>query len=132
MTQQDQILKLMNLFIGNARWIGQMSSELLPEADDPTKINHPRRGFANGPVTTEHWKAHLEGTEGLGIVPITDYQESKFMAIDLDVSMMENLKVTLTGVQEKINHFQLPMVLCRSKSGGCHLYVFFKEMVPTK
>lgn len=129
MTLNEQISRLKSIFQGNSRWRGFMGARLEPEAEDPSKINNPSRGFAPGPVTEGHWLAHLEGKEGLGVVPITDYQECSFMAIDLDLSLMEELQQTPSGMNEKVMQLALPLVVCRSKSGGAHLYVFFKELV---
>lgn len=118
----------MGLFKGNNRVIGQSSKETYTEEDG--KIKEKKRGFAPGPCTNEHWKDHLEGEKSLGICPINDYQEVKFMAIDVDTDIMEDAKVTLHSLLAQIEAAKIPMVACQSKSGGAHLYVFFKDSVP--
>lgn len=48
-----------------------------------------------------------------------------FGAIDYDVKNMDHVKA-----EDRIRHFKLPLVLCRSKSGGGHFYCFTSEPVP--
>jgi hypothetical protein len=36
------------------------------------------------------------------------------------------------GLIDRIRKLQLPLVVCRSKSGGAHLFLFSKEWVPAK
>lgn len=128
MTLDEQISCLMGLFRGLSRKIGQSSKETYQETDG--KIKEVKRGFASGPVTINHWKQHLQGETSLGICPINDYDEVKFMAIDVDTDIMETSKVTLHSLVAQIDAAKLPLIACQSKSGGCHLYVFFKDSVP--
>lgn len=127
MQQEEQILRLQSLFRGNPRVIGQASADLRPDENDPTKLNQSRRGFAPGPATDIHWKHHLDGTNSLGLVPINDYQEVKFMAIDVDLDIMEGLRITLHSLCAQIEANGMPFIVCRSKSGAAHLYCFFKD-----
>lgn len=86
-----------------------------------------RKGTAhtvNAPVTVELWSAHLMGAAGLGIVPIMEDNCCRFGAIDIDAYDLD-----LTVLNTKINLRRFPLVLCRTKSGGAHLYAFFSESV---
>ena len=76
------------------------------------------------PVTVKKWSQHLAGKQGLGIVPINDEGFSWFGAIDVDVYNLD-----LIGLEKRLRDLGLPLVLCRTKSGGAHLYIFFKEPV---
>ena len=78
-----------------------------------------------GPVTDELWDEHLDGAKGLGIVPIMDNGKVWFAAIDVDVYDLD-----LVALYKLITTLKLPLVACRSKSGGAHLYMFFKEPEP--
>jgi hypothetical protein len=79
-------------------------------------------------VTLEKWEAHLDGTsKGLGIVPIMDDANVWWAAIDVDDYNLDH-----SELEFKINKAKLPVVMVRSKSGGAHLYVFFKELVTAK
>ena len=76
-------------------------------------------------VTIQHWKDHLAGTKGLGIIPINDESKVKFGAIDVD----EYAELNLKELSIKLNQLKLPLIPCRSKSGGVHLYLFCKEWI---
>lgn len=76
-------------------------------------------------VTTELWSGHLKGEKGIGIVPIRDDNTAKFGAIDIDVYGDLNIVELLN----KTKALGIPVIPCRSKSGGCHLYLFAKTPV---
>jgi hypothetical protein len=80
-----------------------------------------------GTVTIDMWESHLDGTTGLGIVPIKQ-NTCKFGAIDVDVYDGIDHKSLAVMVQKH----KLPLVVCRSKSGGAHLFCFAKEEVSAK
>lgn len=76
------------------------------------------------PVTEELWQKHLDGKQGIGIVPITDNNTCWFGAIDID-----NYELDLNELDAQIRKNKLPLTLCRTKSGGAHLYLFLKDDV---
>jgi hypothetical protein len=80
------------------------------------------------PVGETQWEGHLEG-EGpfLGMVPITLDNLCYFAAIDID-----DEGVDLEDLAEQVLELQLPLIVCRSKSGGAHLYLFLKDPAPAK
>ena len=85
------------------------------------------------PVTEQLWDGHLSGKQGIGIIPINDNSCCNFGAIDIDVYTGLNLQLIKSQVKEK----DYPLIVCRSKSGGCHLYLFTKsevsaELIQTK
>jgi hypothetical protein len=80
----------------------------------------------NGEVTTELWEQHLSGKQRLGIVPITDDTIVYFGAIDVD-----DYTLDLNVIETRVRKAGLPLVPCRSKSGGVHLYLF-ADGVPAK
>jgi hypothetical protein len=77
------------------------------------------------PATVELWEQHLAGTYGIGIVPIRDDATCCFGAIDID-----QYDKDLSKLADQIVALQLPLVPCRTKSGGVHLYLFTKEPTP--
>jgi len=78
-----------------------------------------------GEPVPELWEKHLEGEEpSLGIIPITDDNTCRWGCIDVDDFSID-LKILNSKLQEK----QLPLTLCRSKSGGAHLFLFTSEEV---
>jgi hypothetical protein len=80
------------------------------------------------PVTELLWSDHLSGIDGLGIIPIRDDSTCYFGAIDVDV--YDGLDIR--EVIKKIVENELPLVPCRTKSGGLHLYTFLSEPTPAK
>jgi hypothetical protein len=80
------------------------------------------------PVTPALWDKHLSGMRSLGIVPIDDNSNCHFGAIDIDI--FDNLD--LNKLEEQIRALKLPLIVCRTKSGGAHLYLFGAEPIPAK
>ena len=80
------------------------------------------------PRTTETWQQHLDGTgNAIGIVPINEDNKCVFGAIDVDTYPLD-----LTKLVQKIRKLKLPLVMCRSKSGGAHCYLFTTEWIDAK
>ena len=78
------------------------------------------------PVTVELWERHLAGQRaGLGIVPIRADNTCVFGAIDVDV-----YPTTHQTIAAKLERSALPLIVCRTKSGGAHLYLFSSAPVP--
>lgn len=80
-----------------------------------------------GDVTTALWHDHLTGIQGLGIIPITDQSKVKFAAIDVD-----KYDLDMKEVAKEIDKLKFPLVPCRTKSGGVHLYLFMNDWAPAK
>lgn len=72
------------------------------------------------PVTVELYTKHLNGTEGLGIIPVDREGLCSFAVLDVDVYGVDHKPVL-----NSIRNTGLPIVPFRSKSGGLHLYIFF-------
>lgn len=70
----------------------------------------------------ESWAKHLAGELGLGVFPLRRDGTVKFAAIDVDQYPLD-----LPDLEKKIDRLNLPLVMCRSKSGGAHLYLFGSE-----
>jgi hypothetical protein len=77
------------------------------------------------PVTLALYEKHLRGDTGLGIVPIDDAGTSSFGAIDID----EYDGLDHGALVKKLAEKNLPGVVCKSKSGGAHVYFFFSSGV---
>ena len=76
-------------------------------------------------ITEKTWSLHLAGKEGLGIVPIDDEGVTKFGAIDVDV-----YDLNLENLEARVRKARMPLSVCRTKSGGAHLYLFLKDPTP--
>jgi hypothetical protein len=80
-----------------------------------------------GEVTLELWSDHLKGKIGLGIIPLNMNGHVRFAAIDVD-----DYNIDLIKLAKKIEDEEMPLVLCRTKSGGAHLYMFMTDWTPSK
>ena len=77
------------------------------------------------PVTLEMWEQHLAGKRALGIIPVREDSTCSWGSIDID-----KYDINLLEVVEKVERAKLPLLPCRSKSGGLHLFMFTKEPQP--
>lgn len=76
-----------------------------------------------------HFKDHLNGVEGTGAVPIMDDENCVFAVLDLD-NHKRKVDLDILEINRIIAAHKLPLIPCRSKSGGVHCYMFFSEPVP--
>jgi hypothetical protein len=78
-------------------------------------------------VTDEKWLKHLEGKIGLGIVPIDQNDLCVWGCIDVD-----DYQLNFQFLLHEIERLKYPLVLCKSKSGGGHLFVFSTKPLAAK
>lgn len=74
------------------------------------------------PYTVDSWVEHLNGREGLGVIPITDEGTCKWGAIDIDEYPLD-----LQALENSVKRLKLPMVVLKTKSGGAHVVCYFSE-----
>tara|TARA_R100000935_G_scaffold3050_1_gene8073 strand:+ start:1740 stop:3260 length:1521 start_codon:yes stop_codon:yes gene_type:complete len=87
-----------------------------------------KAGVLKAPRTTKLWESHLSGGgTGLGIIPINEDNMCVWGCIDIDQYPLDHKLLV-----EKIRRLKLPLVVCRSKSGGAHCFLFSKEWVSAK
>jgi len=80
------------------------------------------------PPTDELWERHLAGVEpSLGIIPIRADNSCIWGCIDIDQYPLDHGKLV-----EKIAGLNLPLIVCRSKSGGAHCFLFVREPIPAR
>jgi hypothetical protein len=75
-------------------------------------------------VTPELWDAHLRGKHPLGIIPITSDNTCYWGVIDVD-----KYDLIHDEIIKSIERDRLPLIVCRSKSGGAHLFLFVSSPV---
>ena len=81
------------------------------------------------PATQENFESHLSGGDYiLGIIMLRENNSCNFGVIDVDIRGDVKLNESLEQLEKKIN--KTPLVLCRSKSGGAHLYLFCEPAIP--
>lgn len=112
----------MALFAGFDRAYGTYKVETTKA--EGSKLTGPRSTI-KGEVNEQLWEGHLSGRKRIGIVPIKDDSTCRFGAIDIDV--YEGLDYA--AIAQSTKRANLPLVPCRSKSGGVHLYLFLREDV---
>ena len=72
------------------------------------------------------WSDHLAGRgPALGIIPITDTNDCRWGCIDIDEYNFDH-----AGLIKSIRDHKLALIVCRSKSGGAHVFLFTKENIP--
>ena len=111
--------KLFKLFSGLDRAYGTYN------ITKHNKKKNKQEGHAEtvrGELTPVLWELHLAGKQGLGVIPIRDCGTIRWGAIDIDV-----YDIDLSGLEKRIEALGLPLVLCRTKSGGAHCYLFCAE-----
>lgn len=125
LSQKELAASFMALFAGLDRAYGLYTvSETTAKGK---RIGRPKGDIdtKRAPVTVTLWENHVAGIQGIGIVPIRDGNGCVFGAIDIDEYGIDHRALLLT-----LKKIDVPVVVCRSKSGGAHLYLFSKEEVP--
>ena len=76
-------------------------------------------------VTDDLWINHLKGKgPALGIIPITQNNDCRWGCIDIDEYNFNHLELI-----QSIRKLNLPLIVCRSKSGGAHVFLFTKKNI---
>lgn len=116
--------RLMRLFSGFEDAHGTHG---VPERDpDGLKWNIKRTARTlRDPVTEELWVKHLKGERALGVIPIRKDNTCFWGSIDYDV-----YDADLVALIARVEKSKLPLVPCRSKSGGLHLFLFLEKPEP--
>lgn len=109
--------RLATLFAGLTRAYGVYAVE----AGNAAGKRKGKAETLHGEVNVALWERHLRGEIQLGIVPIRDDGTCVFGAIDIDVYPLDH-----SALAAKIAKLKLPLLPVRSKSGGAHLYNFYK------
>jgi len=72
------------------------------------------------PLTVDLWEKHLTGALGIGSIPIQQTSQCMWGAVDIDQYDDLDLEKMSLVLPE-------PLVLCRSKSGGAHIFIFMQS-----
>jgi len=114
---EETTKKFATLFAGNQRSHGVYT---------PKGMSTVRK-----PPTFGHFEKHLKGEIGLGVVPIMDNGLCWWGAIDIDCHNAGE-SIDIPALEKHVRSLDLPLMVCRSKSGGVHLYLFCSEPVNVK
>ena len=111
-----QIERLLALYVSNERSIGKY---------DP-KTGKMHTEYRS--LQPEDFDLHLAGRMGVGAVPILDDDNCLWAAIDIDNHDQDD-DIPIAPIDQFIRANNLPLVPCRSKSGGVHVYLFLNERI---
>ena len=78
--------------------------------------------IVRNPLTLELMQGHIDGRKGVGSIPINAENKCKFGALDIDEYPLDH-----KALVDKLEKLKVPCIVCRSKSGGAHIFFFFKE-----
>ncbi len=81
-----------------------------------------------GHVSKNLFSQHLQGVKGLGIIPIMRDNTCRWSVIDIDTYNQVQMNIIIKTIYN--NSF--PLLPFRSKSGGLHLYIFWKDPVTAR
>tara|TARA_R110002012_G_scaffold5144_3_gene23600 strand:- start:451 stop:1989 length:1539 start_codon:yes stop_codon:yes gene_type:complete len=78
--------------------------------------------------TAKHWEGHLSGKgASIGIIPINEDNKVKWGCIDVDTYPLDH-KLLISQIRK----LKLPLIVCRSKSGGAHMFLFVNDWITAK
>jgi len=127
---QDKLL-ISEIFKGNENAYGTYVSSGEVDARGKAKGSYRTPSLPEGEVLSEDetlWKNHLNGVQSIGVIPINKQHECFWGCIDIDSYKGFNHKQLLLSIKRA----ELPFIVFKSKSGGAHVYAFFKKAVKAK
>lgn len=123
---EDLIAKFSEIFQGLKGAFGKYTPIETTSAYGNQKVDGDTE-FLKRQITVEDWRDHIGGIAGIGVVPINQDNMVMFGAIDID-----DYSVDLVSINNNIFKHELPLIVCRTKSGGAHLYCFTTKWMPAK
>jgi len=111
------------LFMGSETYRGTHGDPDLDENGVKWNIKRTARTLKGG-ATELIWTKHLEGKIPLGVIPIKNDSTCSWGCIDID-----DYDVKIIDVVKRVDALKMPLVPCRSKSGGLHLFMFFNGVI---
>lgn len=117
----------MDLFRGHMDAHGTYDSETKSESKGGKMEIRASARTLRSPVTETIWDKHLGGKYHLGVIPIRGDNTCYWGAIDID-----DYTVNHSELVDKIARRNLPLVVCRTKSGGAHLFLFMNNPLPAE
>jgi hypothetical protein len=115
------IKRFKELFAGNMSYKGITKINSIAKENEKLEVNSY---LEKKPVTNQDITDHLEGRQSIGLSPINEEGLCAFGVIDVD-----DYSPVVKKRLKNIYRYGIPLIPFYSKSGGLHLYVFFKEPV---
>jgi Primase C terminal 2 (PriCT-2) len=117
----DNAARMAELFAGSDRGHGTYGEPMQHPGSSKWEIKNSAR-TSPVPATPDHWCRHLKGERPLGVIPIRSDGKCKWGSIDIDEYDGNFLELI-----NKAHRAKLPLIACRSKSGGLHFFLFLEE-----
>ena len=117
--QLNDARRMADLFKGFSGGYGTYDARFLGKVGGKQKVH---QFMVKEPPTIDLLKAHLFGQTPVGIYLLDDNEQVSFGAIDIDV-----YPIDLGALANRLDQMSLPLIVCNSKSGGAHVYVFFES-----
>lgn len=116
--------KMFELFRGHTGGHGTYGHEERSPGKMKSEIKKTARTLRE-PPSVELWEQHLTGSRPLGIIPVNSEGRCYWGVIDVD----KYDDLNHAAIVQHLDRLKLPMIVCRSKSGGAHVFLFMKEPV---
>jgi hypothetical protein len=123
----ENIKKFIEIYSGLKRTYGYAKMDQVTLSDEG-KLR-PVYGWSGYPIKEQDYIDHLNGSKAIGIQPCDDEGKAKFGAIDIDDKQHSYKNFPFQKYLDLVVKYNLPVIPIKSKSGGLHLCVFFKEKV---
>ena len=120
----DEFIKL---FSGLKENFGQIKLQAKVEFDKERNKIKPEYIWSKQTILPQHYQQHIDGKISIGIQPCTKDGKASFGCIDVDPENYKDFNIVL--LLSYIEKYKLPLVPCRSKSGGLHIYLFLTEAI---
>lgn len=116
--------RLHRLYQGNQEVHG---TYVLAEAESNGTKQTGSAKYVYESVSVGDFQDHLDGKTGLAIVPIRGDGKCFFGALDIDEYPIDH-----QAVAQKLADLNAPGIVTRSKSGGAHIWFFFKDPITAR
>ena len=118
------------IFAGNDAWHGTHGEPTWDEVKSKWgirgTIENPCALTLHGAATIDHWQAHLDRKRPLGVVPARLAKDKKTVC-KFGCGDVDDYAVDIVALIVRVKQMGYPLVPCRSKSGGLHLFLFLKD-----
>jgi hypothetical protein len=131
----DHADQLLILFEGEQERHGTYDPARLRLVDDKVEMKDDEGNGAKtvpGPPTADLWRRHLAGGRPLGVRPNRSDDLCRWGVIDIDGKDVAGgyRNISPADLRDAVERDGLPLLVCRSKSGGAHLYLFLTDWTP--
>lgn len=123
----DIILDFMSIFEGPKTSHGRYTIDAVKSTDKKVGVNNKAVRKELKPTAIEE---HLKGIRGVQVTPINEENKCKWGCLDVDEHKMSVEKIE--QIVLKIKSKGLPLIACRARSGGLHIFLFLKEFVEAR